>query len=88
MASGFLIQVFLGLFQTPKRALQSQFPRLARPQLFFNCKLLQFDFDVDASWQVQLHQCVNSFICWVNDVHQTLVRTDFELVTAGLVDVR
>ncbi len=88
MASGFLIRVFLGLFQTPMRELQTQFPGLATPQLFSNCKLLQLDFDVHASWQVQLHQSVNSFICWVNDVHQTLVRTDFELVTAGLVDVR
>ncbi len=88
MASVFLIRVFLGLFQTPMRTLQAQFPRQATPQLFFNCRLLQLDFDVHASRQVQLHQGVNSFISWVNDVHQPLVRTDFELDTAGLIDVR
>jgi len=53
------------------------------PQLFLNCKLLQFDFNVDASGQVQLHQGVYSFVCRVDDVHQALMRADFELVTAG-----
>jgi hypothetical protein len=51
-------------------------------------KLLQFDFDVNASWQVQLHQRVNGLVRWVHDVHQTLVGTDFELVARGFVDVR
>jgi hypothetical protein len=50
--------------------------------------LLQLDFNIDASWQVELHQCVNSFVSWINDVHQTLVRTDFQLIAAGFVDVR
>lgn len=50
--------------------------------------LLQLDFDVDAGRQVELHQGVHSLVCGVHDVHQTLVRTDFELVAAALVDVR
>src|SRR5450830_1175277 len=51
-------------------------------------RLLQFDFDINASWQVQLHQCVNGLVGWVDDVHQALVGTDFELVARGFVDVR
>ena len=50
--------------------------------------LLQLDFDVDASRQVEFHQCVHGLVGRVDDVHQTLVRTDFELVARGLVDVR
>ena len=50
--------------------------------------LLQLDFNVDASWQIEFHQRVNRFIRWINDVHQTLVRADFQLITAGFVDVR
>src|SRR5450830_831166 len=50
--------------------------------------LLQLDFDVDTSRQVELHQSVNSLVRRVHDVHQTLVGADFELVAAGLVDVR
>src|SRR5574343_483338 len=48
---------------------------------------LQFDFDVHASRQVQLHQGVHGFVGGVHDVHQALVGADFELVAAGLVDV-
>ena len=51
-------------------------------------QLLQFDFDVNTSWQVQLHQCVNGLVGWVDDVHQALVGTDLELVARGFVDVR
>jgi hypothetical protein len=51
-------------------------------------RLLQFDFDINASWQVQLHQCVNGLVGWVDDVHQALVGADFELVARGFVDVR
>ncbi len=42
--------------------------------------LLQCDFDVNTSRQIQAHQGVNGFVGWINDVHQTLVRADFELV--------
>jgi hypothetical protein len=51
-------------------------------------RLLQFDFDINTSWQVQLHQRVNGFVRWVNDVHQALVRTDLELIARSFVDVR
>jgi hypothetical protein len=50
--------------------------------------LLQLDLDVNTSGQIQLHQRVNGFVRWVNDVHQALVGADFELVARGLVDVR
>eukprot|EP01041_Mallomonas_annulata_P010526 gene10527-21948_t len=71
------------LFSGPAR------PRLARTSArAAKRQLLQLDFDVNASWQVQLHQRVNGLVRWVNDVHQTLVGTDFELVARGLVDVR
>jgi hypothetical protein len=59
-----------------------------QPGLPTYIRLLQFDFDINASWQVQLHQCVNGLVGWVDDVHQALVGADFELVARGLVDVR
>lgn len=43
--------------------------------------LLQCDFYINTSRQIQAHQRVNGFICRINNVHQALVRTDFELVT-------
>src|SRR5437763_14964790 len=48
-------------------------------------RLLQLDFDVDASRQVQLHQCIDGLVGRIHDIHQALVRTDFELVARGLV---
>ena len=57
------------------------------PAYKLNCRpsritgLLQFDFYVNASWQIQLHQRINRFVRWINDVHQTLMGTDLELVT-------
>ena len=53
-----------------------------------NVALLQLDFYVHAGGQVELHQGVYRFIGRVDDVHQTLVGTNFELVAAGFVDVR
>ena len=50
--------------------------------------LLQLDFDVYASGQIELHQRIHRFIRRVNDVHQALVSSNFELIAAGLVHVR
>ena len=50
-------------------------------------QLLQLDFHVHAGGQVEFHQGVNGFVRRIDDVHQALVRADFELVAAGLVDV-
>jgi hypothetical protein len=50
--------------------------------------LLQLDLNVNTCRQVQLHQRIHGLVGRVDDVHQTLVRADFELVAAGLVDVR
>ena len=49
---------------------------------------MQLDFDVHTSRQVELHQRVHGLVGGINDVHQALVRADFQLVTAGFVDVR
>jgi hypothetical protein len=48
----------------------------------------ELDFDVDTSSQVELHQRVHGLRRRVDDVQETLVRPDFELFTAFLVDVR
>ena len=50
--------------------------------------LLQFDFHIDASWQIQLHQCINRFIRRIDDIHQALMGADLELIARCLVDVR
>ncbi|MEC5216099.1 hypothetical protein RCH09_001036 [Actimicrobium sp. GrIS 1.19] len=49
---------------------------------------MQFNFDVNTSWQIKLHQRIDGFVGWVNDIHQTDVCTNFELIARSLVDVR
>ena len=43
--------------------------------------LLQFDFHVDAGGQVELHQRVYGLVGGVDDIHESLVGPDLELVT-------
>ena len=50
-------------------------------------QLLQRDFDINTGWQIKAHQRINCFVGWVNDVHQALMRTDFELITRCFVHV-
>lgn len=56
--------------------------------LGFSQVLLNFNFDIDASRQVEFHQSVNCFVSRIDDVHQSLMSSDFKLITACLVDVR
>jgi hypothetical protein len=56
--------------------------------LFVASALLQLDFHVDAGWEIQFHQGVNSLLRGVHDVHQTLMGPQLELVTGRFVDVR
>ena len=42
--------------------------------------LLDLDFNVHAGRQIELHQSVNSFVCRIDDVHQSLVSSDFKLI--------
>ena len=63
---------------------------IARGIFFYNRKvidcrvplqiLLQFDFYVDTCGEIELHQCIDSFVGWINDIHQTYMRANFELV--------
>ena len=39
-----------------------------------------FDFDIDTGGQVELHQRVHGLGCRVNDIQQTLMRADLELI--------
>lgn len=64
---------FMASEPSPKRQIR---PANEQPYV-----LLQCDFYINTSRQIQAHQRVNGFICRINNVHQTLVRTDFELVT-------
>src|ERR1700759_1357395 len=48
---------------------------------------LQLDLDVHARRQVELHQRVHGLGSGVDNVEQTLMRPDFELFAALLVDV-
>src|SRR5919106_1547393 len=50
--------------------------------------LLNFDLDVDAGGEIQLHQRVDRLVGGIDDVHQPQMRADLELVARGLVDVR
>ena len=48
----------------------------------------KLDLDVHAGRQVELHQRVHGLRGGVDDVEQTLMRPDFELFAAFLVDMR
>jgi len=49
---------------------------------------LQLDLDVHARREIQLHQGINGLVGRVDDVHQALVRADFQLIATRLIDVR
>src|SRR5690606_10175044 len=57
-------------------------------ELALRQSLLQRDFHVYTCGQVQTHQGINSLVCGIHNVHQTLVSAHFELVARGLVHVR
>ena len=44
--------------------------------------------NLTASRQVEFHQSVDCFVSRIDDVHQSLMSSDFKLITACLVDVR
>src|SRR5690606_34886862 len=48
---------------------------------------LEFDLDVDACGQVELHERIHRLRCRIDDVQQTLVCAHLELFAALLVDV-
>ena len=48
----------------------------------------KLDLDVDAGSQVELHQRVDGLRRRIDDVEQTLMRADLELLAALLVDMR
>src|SRR6266478_9966509 len=48
----------------------------------------KLDLDVDACWQVELHQRIDGLWCGVDDVEEPLVRPHLELLARRLVDVR
>ena len=50
--------------------------------------LLQLDFHIHASRQIELHQRIDGLVRRIDDVHQALVGTDLELVPRSLVYVR
>ncbi|CVI54788.1 hypothetical protein AGR7A_Cc130001 [Agrobacterium deltaense NCPPB 1641] len=51
-------------------------------------RVLELDFHVNASSEVELHQSIDSLRGGVNDIEKTLVRPHFELFTALLINVR
>src|SRR5690606_16358435 len=48
----------------------------------------QFDLDVDAGRELELHQRVHGLVVGVDDVEHALVRAGFVLIASVLVDVR
>lgn len=41
---------------------------------------LEFDFDINTTWKIKFHQSINSFLCWVDNVDETFMRTHFKLL--------
>ena len=50
--------------------------------------VLQLDFDVDTSRQLNALQAVNRLGIWLDDVDKTLVNTHFKMLTGVFVNVR
>ncbi len=48
---------------------------------------LHLNFDVDAGWQIEIHERINCLGRWLGDVDQTLMGSHLELLTAVLVDM-
>src|SRR5579863_1337219 len=76
--SGLRSRSVIGVSQRPTTNDQRLFMFLAK----------RLDLDVHACRQVELHQRVDSLLCGFENIQQTLVRTNFELLTRLLVDVR
>ena len=49
---------------------------------------VQFDLDVDAGGEIELHQRIDGLVGRIDDIHQALVGADFVLIARILVDVR
>jgi hypothetical protein len=60
----------------------------APPQLFAANELIEFDLDVYARWQFQLHERIHGLVRGIQDVHEALMGTQLELVARVLVGVR
>ena len=62
-------------------------PRLYVQQFNSHCSLtsVQFDLNVSANREIQFHQCVNSLVSRIDNIHQPLVRTNLILVRASLL---
>ena len=50
--------------------------------------VLQLDFDVDTSRQLDALQAVDRLGKWLDDVDETLVNTHFKMLTGVFVNVR
>ncbi|VXD02559.1 hypothetical protein PSEUDO9AZ_40509 [Pseudomonas sp. 9AZ] len=49
--------------------------------------LAEADLHFHTSRKIKLHQRINGFIRWLDDVQNTLMSTDLELITRVFVDV-
>ena len=58
---------------------------LVPQQLIVVCRalasLLQLDFDVDAGWQIELHQRIHCLVSRIDDIDQPNVGANFKLIT-------
>jgi len=50
--------------------------------------LLQLNFYIDTRRKIQLHQRIDRFIGRIDDIHETQMRPNLELITGCLIDVR
>ena len=41
--------------------------------------ILNLDFDVNARWQIEAHECINGLAVRIEHINQPLVRPDFEV---------
>ena len=69
-------------YSPPSRTLHT---RLTGQATSYKLCSTETDLDFYARSQVKFHQCVNSLLCRLNDVEESLVRADLILITRILV---
>src|SRR5690606_40587079 len=70
-----LLHGFLGSWRTDRRSIRRQF-------------LTETDLNLDPSSEIKLHQSINGFLSRLNNIQETLVRTNLVLIASVFVHVR
>jgi hypothetical protein len=54
----------------------------------FPVELLKLDLNIHTRSDIEFSQCVNGLLSWLQDIKQSLMGSDLELISGFFVDVR